>query len=27
MMGVLNIAIHHSSYKGHKPLCRNKSDV
>jgi len=28
MMGVLNIAIHHSSYKGHdKPLRRNKSDV
>jgi hypothetical protein len=25
MMGVLNIAIHNSSYKGHKPLCQNKS--
>jgi hypothetical protein len=25
MMGVLNIAIHNSSYKGHKPLRRNKS--
>jgi hypothetical protein len=24
-MGVLNIAIHNSSYKGHKPLRRNKS--
>jgi hypothetical protein len=25
MMGVLNIAIHNSSYKGHKPLRQNKS--
>ena len=25
MMGVLNIAIHNSSYKGHKPLRPNKS--
>jgi hypothetical protein len=25
MMGVLNIAIHNSSYEGHKPLRRNKS--
>jgi hypothetical protein len=25
MMGVLNIAIHNSSYKGHKPLRQSKS--
>ena len=27
MRGVLNCAIHNSSYKGHEPLGQNKSDI